>query len=364
MINNINTMLTLTSHKTLFVWIGLFLAFIIFLFLPIKINYNLYVKGKVLPAREWMIYKGTDGRLTSQLINYKTGMSQSYDVTLFDRGDAMQFAFDTSLHSGSKVDLNDTIAIVYSNEIERQIENLKGQIISAKASLSLNLTGEKQAVIDEENKNLDYAIKQAEEQKKILDRMKTLYEKGLVSQEEYEIAKGNYDLNVINISISKAKLLSVETGAKKEQIGFIKSQIASLENELAVMKKRFEGFTITSPLNGNVIRKTNSDTLMTITDDSELILINPVKVYDKRFIVDSAEVLIYVNGEKQNVKARIFEIDNSVKIVNGIQVVTVSSVIDKKTSALIPNLIVDCYIHTGKLSPLDYLVRVWQRIVN
>jgi len=103
---------------------------------------------------------------------------------------------------------------------------------------------------------------------------------------------------------------------------------------------------------------------MTITDDSELILINPVKVYDKRFIVDSAEVLIYVNGEKQNVKARIFEIDNSVKIVNGIQVVTVSSVIDKKTSALIPNLIVDCYIHTGKLSPLDYLVRVWQRIVN
>ncbi|HCY77984.1 MAG TPA: hypothetical protein DHV28_18925 [Ignavibacteriales bacterium] len=357
-------MLTLTSHKTLFIWIALILAFIIFLFLPIRINYNLSVKGKILPAREWVIYKGTDGRLTSQLINYKTGMSQSYDVTLFDRGDAMQFAFDTSVHSGSKIKVNDTIAVVYSNEIERQIENLKGQIISAKASLSLNLTGEKQAVIDEENKNLDYAFKQAEEQKKILDRMKVMYEKGLVSQEEYEITKGSYDLNLINISISKAKLQNVETGAKQEQIGFIKSQIVSLESELAVLKKRFEGFTITSPLDGIVIRKTNSDTLMTITDDSELILINPVKVNDKRYIIDSADVLIYANGVKQNVKARIFEIDNSVKIVNGIQVITVTSLIDGKTSELIPNLIVDCYIHTGKLSPLDYLIRVWQRIVN
>jgi hypothetical protein len=337
---------------------------VVLILLPIKINYNLYVKGKILPSKEWIIYKGSDGRLTSQLINYKTGISQSYDVNLFDRGDAMQFAFDTSLYSGSQIIANDTIAVVYSNEIERQIENLKGQIISAKASLSLNLTGEKQTVIDQENKNLEYAIKQAEEQKKILDRMRALYEKGLVSQEEYEIAKGSYDLNNINISISKARLQTVATGAKQEQIGLIKSQIISLESELAVLQKRFEGYTILSPLTGIVNRKTNSDTLMTISDVSEYILINPVKVNDKRFISESAQVDIYANGRKQNVRAFIYEIDNSVKIVGGIQVVTVTSEVKGMSIDLIPNLIVDCYIQTGKLSPLEYLVRVWQRIVN
>ncbi len=127
---------------------------------------------------------------------------------------------DSSL--GHILNINDTIAVVYSNEIERQIENLKGQIISAKASLSLNLSGEKQAIIEQENKVLEYAIKQADEQKKILDRMKIMFDKGLVSLEEYEIVKGNYDLNNINIAISKARLLTVETGAKQEQIEFIK----------------------------------------------------------------------------------------------------------------------------------------------
>jgi hypothetical protein len=357
-------MLTLTSRKRLFFWVILITLFIVLLLLPIKLNYNLYVKGKILPSKEWIIYKGTDGRLTSQLINYKTGISQSYDVNLFDRGDAMHFAFNPGIYSGSQIFVNDTIGVVNSNEIERQIENLKGEIISAKALLSLNLTGEKQAIIDQENKNLEYAIKQAEEQKKILDRIQVLYDKGLASEEEYEIAKGNYDLNNINISISKARLQSVESGSKQEQIDLIKSQIVSLQNELMVLQKRFKGFNIISPLSGMVNRKTNSDTLLTISDVSEFILINPVKVNDKKFISDSAVIDIYAVGKKQNVNTYVINIDNNVKIVNGIQVVTVTSVINGKGADIIPNLIVDCYIHTGKLSPIDYLVRVWQRIVN
>jgi hypothetical protein len=48
------------------------------------------------------------------------------------------------------------------------------KLLRQKLRLSLNLTGEKEAVIDQEIKNLDYAIKQAEEQKKILDSFKTV----------------------------------------------------------------------------------------------------------------------------------------------------------------------------------------------
>lgn len=208
------------------------------------------------------------------------------------------------MHSGSRLFVNDTVAIVYSNEIERQIENLKGEIIAAKASLSLNLTGEKEAIIEQENKTLDYSIKQSEEQKKILDRVKTLYDKGLASLEEYEIAKGTYELNVINSSISKARLQSVQTGAKKEQVSLIRSQIISLENELAILQKRFKGFTVTSPI-GGVLQKTNSDTLMSLYDNSEFVLLCPVKVSDIEFISDTARVKIKLNDK--TVYARIYE---------------------------------------------------------
>ena len=55
-------MLTLTSRKSLIIWIAILSTIGIILVLPIKISYNLFVKGKILPANEWIIYKGTDGR--------------------------------------------------------------------------------------------------------------------------------------------------------------------------------------------------------------------------------------------------------------------------------------------------------------
>ena len=136
-------MLTLASRKSLIIWIVVISVIVLLLVLPIKLNHSLHVKGKILPGKEWIVYKGTDGRLTSLLTNYKTGINQSYDVTLFDRGDAMKFTFNTALHSGSHIEIDDTIAVLYSNEIERQIENLKGLIASAKASLILYATREK-----------------------------------------------------------------------------------------------------------------------------------------------------------------------------------------------------------------------------
>ena len=146
-------MLTLASRKSLIIWIVVISVIVLLLVLPIKLNYSLHVKGKILPGKEWIVYKGTDGRLTSLLTNYKTGINQSYDVTLFDRGDAMKFTFNTALHSGSHIEIDDTIAVLYSNEIERQIENLKGLIASAKASLILYATGEKESIIKQEKKN-------------------------------------------------------------------------------------------------------------------------------------------------------------------------------------------------------------------
>jgi hypothetical protein len=64
-------MLTLNSHKKTIIWIAAILIIVLFLILPINIKYNIYVKGKLLPNKEWIIYKGSDGRLTSQITNYK-----------------------------------------------------------------------------------------------------------------------------------------------------------------------------------------------------------------------------------------------------------------------------------------------------
>jgi hypothetical protein len=360
----VEKMLTLTSKKSLILGVIILVLLILFILLPIEFEYKLKVQGKLLPSKEWILYKGTDGRLTSLLTDYREGINKSYDVTLFDRGDVMEFEINQSVRSSARIELNDTIAKIYSNENERLIENLKGQIAAAKASLSANITGEKEAIIMQEKNNLDFAIKQAEEQKRILERIEALYKKGLASQEEYEIAKNTYDLYEINILISKSRLESVETGAKQETLALIKSQINALESELAVLKKRSNNFVLLSPINGYVNRKTNSDTLLIISDTSQYVLLTPIKIADKKFISPPQKVDIYINRYKQSAEADLVELNNMVQLVNGLQVVTAVSIVQQSSPEMIPGLMVDAYIHTGSLSPLKYFLRVWQRLVN
>lgn len=357
-------MLTLKSNKAIIIGVGFLVILIVIILLPVEFQYKIKVQGKLLPVKEWLLYKGTDGRLTSLLTDYFEGINKSYNVALFDRGDAMQFELNSNLHSGALVKQNDTIAKIYSNEIERLIENLKGQIAAARASLTMNITGEKEAIINQEKNNLSYAIKQAEEQKKILNRLEALYERGLVSQEEYEIAKGTYELNEINILISKSRLESVETGAKQEMIRLIKSQIFALEKELAVLKKRSDNFVLLTPINGYVNRKTNSDTLLVISDTSKYVLIIPIKIPDKKYISLSQKVDIYINGKYQSTSASILEVNNNVSILNGIQVITAIASLYSSSSDMMPGLLVDAYIHTEKLSPVKYIQRIWHRLVN
>jgi hypothetical protein len=207
-------------------------------------------------------------------------------------------------------------------------------------------------------------MKQAEEHKKILNRLKALFERGLVSQEEYEIAQGTAELNDINIEISKATLESVETGEKPELIKYFSSQVASLEKELAVLEKRYNGFTLRSPISGTVDRQTNSDTLLVINDISDFVIIIPVNILERKYINLPLNVDVYLNNKKQNIKTELILIDNKVRLLNGVQVAIGSTRLSGDLKPLIPGMMVDCYLNLGSYSAYDYLKIVWERLVN
>ena len=225
---------------------------IIFLFiLPINLPYSIKVPGKVLPQKEWVLSKTDNGMIVTQLINNKTGISEDYFVTQFERGDAVQLKLNSKKNNFS-VSKNDTIGIIHSNEINRELVKLQGTLAETKASLELNLTGNKKSIINAAKEKLAFSKEKSKEQKKILARLKAMFRKNLISKEEYEIAQNESNLNDINISIAQAQLEAVKTGEKPEQVQFINSKILSIENEISVLEKRLNNFVIISPIKSNV----------------------------------------------------------------------------------------------------------------
>lgn len=350
----------LSLSKTSKILAIFFIVILIFFIFPIKIPYSIKTPGKVLPVKEWIIVKDTDGRVITILKDHKNGVSQNYTVTQFERGDAIQFAFKEKVGAGEYIERADTIATVYSNETERLYAQLMGELAVAKASLPVFATGEKEALIKEEKERLQYMKKNAEEQRKIFNRMESLYKRDLISAAEYELAKGNVGLSEIDVAIAEAHVQAVQSGEKPEQINYINFQIQSLEKQLAAVEARFQGYKIVSQISGVVSRVSDGDTLLIVSDTSEYSILLPVKFHERNFVSTNQQVHFkppYLSWYKD---AKVIKKEESVHTINGDQVLFYVASIDKWNKELLPGLMVECSVQCEPVSLVEFLRRIFK----
>ncbi len=347
------------------IYIGLsFVIIIAIIFLPIELPQTVNSKGKLISYQTWTLEKGRDGELIASLTDNSTGLRNEISVTQFDRGDAFQFKLNKDLINKGNVTSGDTIGFLISNVIEREIQKLKGELETTKALLRVQSSSEKESIIEAEKKQLSFAEKKLDEQEKIYNRKKQLFEKELISQQEYEADAARYELAKINIEIAKEKLKTVQSGAKEEKRNFTTSQIKALENEIYVLQKRFESNNITIPISGIVNRTFSKDTLLIVNDISKAVVTVPVKWSEFRKLNLNQNVLISALGIDEEIIGEVIEIDNSVKMIQNVQYVMVTVLSEEKINYLKPGLIVDCEIDCGYEKLIDKILNFVEPIFN
>lgn len=324
------------------------------LFLPFDIPYQIGVAGKLLPAREWIVSKGPDGRLLTLLVDHIRGTSDSYSATQFERGDAIRFELQPQITAGSMVVKGDTVGCIRSNEIEREIARLRGELAASKASLQAIRTGEKDAIIREAESRLRLAKQQVDEQSRIVSRLGKLSAQGLVSAEEFEIERGQLRLYEINVSIAQEQVNAVTSGAKLEQVDLMEAQVQALEDEVSILEGRTEAFTLIAPISGEASYHFSSDTLLSIVDTEKFILLMPVGVEKYQYLSEMQEVTLKASTDITGTLSRL---DHQVKVLGGRQVAIATATLERTDAHFLPGLIVPCSINCGPVTPLEFLRR-------
>ena len=339
-------------NPNLVTWLIILFVLILAFIIPIEIPNNISVKGKIYPAKEWILTKGTDGQLVTTLFNYKKGVGENFTVAQFERGDAVEFSFSDQVYSGNSISLNDTIGIIYSNFTEKELIDLRSALAVDSALLRVNMSEQKESVVKSEEQKLEYAKSQLDEQQKIYRRQKSLYEKNLISQEEFEVAESAIELFTINVDIAEERLRTVLTGAKKEEIDLIKSRMRGLSRQIDMLEKKFSEFVIQSPVKGVVSRIFASDTLLTIYDTTDYIAVVPIHINDLKF----SQVGQYIEFEDidkvRMLKAEIVQIDKSVKSSINAQYFLASADFNGDNKYLLPGLVLK-----GKLKSEPLILR-------
>ena len=348
--------LSVKNKKVIFITVSTVIL-LIFLFFPVHIPYSIETMGKIRPYRELIVKMEPDGRFTSVLQNHMEGTVEQSSVTQYKRGDPISFHLHPNVIPGCHITAGDTLGWIESQEIERQLTQLTGELAVQNALLRQMEAGEKQAVIDEARKRLEYAREQVAEQQKIVKRTKDLFETKFVPQQDYEIAVSALRLYELNVEIAEKQLLSLQTGAKQEEINLVHSQIAAIETEIASLHERLERYTIISPLSGIALDSLSDDIILEIGDTTHFVIDIPLKLNIHDYIHIGQEVKFRFAGLKSTLYGNICKIGNVAQFKRDEQFFLAVAQINDDNTSLLPGTIARCLLVCAPVTPLEYFYK-------
>ena len=314
------------------------------------------VFGKVVPNQKWVLTRENDGQLVTSLINYKSGISESLGVAQFAREGTMGISLFPSIADKGFINEGDTIGLISSSETDERLVALKGELAVARATLASSFTGEKEQVVRVFEKEITYARAKAKEQRKKLKRLEALFDKNMVSQEEYETAQNETVLLEIEVSIIEAELEAARTGEKPEQIELLKARRDALELEMEILGERLRSFSVVAPISGRISWNFSPDTLLVISDTSAFIILMPVKWDEYPFVSNAQQVRVRLNNS-MSVEGQLLDHGEDIRSINGESVFIARGVLEEQVGNLMPGMLAQCVITCEPVTVLEFIKR-------
>ncbi len=275
------------------------------------------------PTQEWELVRTIDGNLISIQKNHLKNYVNSYAVTEFQRGDAVKFVLNTKIFDQDVIHKGDTIGYVYSNEEQRRLIQLKGELGVLNAELEFHTTGQKPEDVELAKRNLDLALQEFETQRKLMARSEALISDLVISKEQYDIDFNALKVKELSVELARANLASIDTGEKPEMEKLIRSKIEALSNEIGQIQNRLDLLTVVSPIRGilsidhkslmTIPLNENVETIVKIIDIEKPIGLMPIRVAHRSAISNGAEVKL----RKDDNKGRVVLINNIAQISIG-----------------------------------------------
>jgi hypothetical protein len=353
--------------KKKFLYFGITIAIVLgVIYCPFKFTYIVYATGKVFPTYEWVLGRTYDGRITETIKNNQLGVISSYAGKEFQRGDVFDFYINPEINNKQFVERGEIIGIMNSTELMRQINQLRGERDVEKALLKVYSTGQKIQTIKEAETNLTLAKERFSIQDKLISRQAELFKDSLISPQQYDIAKNEYEMSKINLALAEAQIKTLSTGEKPEQIKFIAEKIENLNKQIAVLESRKESLQIKAPFSGLLQRKkgglTSVEVLANVVDTSTYIIVTPVRIKEFKNLALGQKCVLKLFNSDCEMEATVCHIDNAIQIIGGKQAIYVTAKIDKKCPGVYPGIFAQTNLHCGQHTIIEYSKLLFQSL--
>jgi hypothetical protein len=330
---------------------------ILVIFLPIPVRYSFVVSAKVYPVKEWKLSRGTEEGFWSQTYNYETDALGDFKNYRFERGDIAELVIRENLEFDAPIDVYDTVAYIESYFIENEITRLNNLRDVEIANMNVVSTGEKQSMVEQAQRQYNYAMQQLDLEKKNFARQERLYRDSVITPADYDMYENALKLAEINTQVAYDALMSLSTGEKDPVINLSEQKIRSYEIEINSLETQKAQYTIITPISGLLSYDTEIGGILKVSDISRLLLKIPVSYQHTSYLNSLYKVTFSTPDNKITVNASFKGFDENINLIQNQQFVIARAVTTESTPGIYPGMVVQCRIYCDKVSLLEYLKR-------
>jgi multidrug efflux pump subunit AcrA (membrane-fusion protein) len=330
---------------------------IIGIFLPIRVRYSFEATAKIYPIREWKLMRGTEEGFWSQSYDYETDALSDFKNYRFERGDIAELEIRKNLVFDKPVKAGDTIAWIKSYLIENEITRLTSLRDVELANRNVVSTGEKQTMIEQAERQYNYALQQLDLEKKNYARQEKLFRDSVIAAADFDLYENSLKLAEINAQVSYDALMALSTGEKEQVVNVSDQLISSYEKEIGRLEIQMDQYNIVTPVSGVLSYNTEIGGILKVSETSNLLLKIPVAYQHSSYLDKLSKVTFSTPDNKITVNASFKGFDQSVNLIQNHQFVITRAVTNEPSPGIFPGMVVKCRIYCDKVRILEYLKR-------
>ncbi len=186
---------------------------------------------------------------------------------------------------GQRVNVNDTLAILVSNQVTKDIIANIAELNKFKGDLAVLKSPPKPEEIDEADTQVEAAKINLVKLENDLSIVQGLYEKKHSSKEEYNRIFAEVKIAEAEVANKIARLNLLKSPPKPEEEAVIKAEIDKQQAKVDFLKKQEEAQSVSAPINGVIkVNDGNSDGILSILDSRQIEIVVPVPDFNIKLI--------------------------------------------------------------------------------
>ncbi|MFZ1684719.1 MAG: HlyD family efflux transporter periplasmic adaptor subunit [Candidatus Zixiibacteriota bacterium] len=268
------------------------LAAIIYLGFFLKVPDRVSGEVSVQPMAEFTVSTSGEGLLNLNMRRGGENPEKRANVLKIVSTEVGAFNLTPIVREGQSVSAGETLAVVTSNQVTKDIATNLAELRRLEGNLALLKAPRKKEEIQEAQAQVTGAKANYDQLKKDLDRTEGLAARNMVAQEKVDAARSAVAVAKAELNTKSSYLALVKSPPRPEEIAVIEQDIDKQKMQIEYLKSQAEAQVVVTPIAGTVVFSRRPDAVFSIIDNSVIEAEVPVSDFDIKLIQTGQEASI------------------------------------------------------------------------